>query len=43
MVAAASHEQREAVVNEVNSALAKYETDNGLGLPTAVKVVVARA
>ena len=43
MVAAASHEQREAVVNEVNSALAKYETDNGLELPTAVNVVVARA
>jgi ubiquinone/menaquinone biosynthesis C-methylase UbiE len=43
MVAAASQEQREAVVNDVNAALARYETDNGLDLPTAVNVVVARA
>ena len=43
IVAAASHKQREAVVNEVKSALAKYETDNGLELPTAVNMVVARA
>lgn len=43
MVAAASQEQRDAVVNDVNTALAKYEMDNGLELPTAVNVVVAQA
>ena len=43
MVAAASQEQQDAVVNDVNTALAKYETDNGLELPTAVNVVMARA
>jgi len=43
MVAAASQEQRDAVVNDVNTALASYETENGLALPTAVNVVVAQA
>ena len=43
MVAAASREQQDAVVNDVNAALAKYEMDQGLELPTAVNVVTARA
>lgn len=43
MVEAAGREAQDAVVRDVNFALAKYETDLGLELPTAVNIVIARA
>jgi len=43
MVAAVDKEAREAVVSEVNAALAQFESETGLDLPTAVNVVTARA
>jgi len=43
MVAAVDDETREAIVADVNIALAQYETEAGLELPTAVNVVTARA
>jgi ubiquinone/menaquinone biosynthesis C-methylase UbiE len=43
LVAAANEKAREAVVADVNAALKRYETDNGLELPTAVNVVTAHA
>jgi hypothetical protein len=43
MVAAVHNEARGSVVSDVNAALAQYESDTGLELPTAVNIVTARA
>jgi ubiquinone/menaquinone biosynthesis C-methylase UbiE len=43
IVAAAKQTAREAVVADVNAALERYETENGLELPTAVNIVTANA
>jgi hypothetical protein len=42
MVDTAGREAQDAVVHDVNVALSAYETGNGLELPTAVNVVIAR-
>jgi ubiquinone/menaquinone biosynthesis C-methylase UbiE len=43
LVAALDEKARDAIVADVNVALAQYETETGLELPTAVNVVTARA
>jgi hypothetical protein len=43
LVAAANEKAREALVADVNAALKRYETNNGLELPTAVNVVTGHA
>jgi hypothetical protein len=43
LVAAVDEKARAAIVADVNLALAQYETEAGLELPTAVNVVTARA
>jgi hypothetical protein len=43
LVAAVDEKARAAIVADVNLALAQYEDETGLNLPTAVNVVTARA